>query len=1367
MAPLRDRPLSNSPEPEWPPRPTTPLRIAKREGTTRQHVSQLSRRASNTINRLKSSSLVSQSPFRSQIPTPARPSSVASPSPRRVSGEKRQRPHSMHDQAENEKPSGFKRRQSRGFQGLIQKEPVSKSPFRHSTQSDDPSPPPVPPKASQSSQSSQSSRLPTPSSSGSPARSSLVSKRFHGPRILGHDIGKRQRRKTVTFDERCDVVEFERDSLEMDDDPFMSDDEDDYGQPEPGPFYNEGDGHSDPDDSITGLVDSMLQDARPETPPLDHSLPIDADTEDGVPYGRSHHAERVTTAHQHPPTPPDTSSDGPQPSPQASSPVQEPESQCSPDSHILLGRSAEEQRAYDRSKDVSEEDVDMMPPSPSPVKKGKSSTSGNTDGLIPRFDLDIPRIGSNTKDDDNADPFDVSEDVQVVELSFLSSSDVQAELDASNRSIGQSDISLGGLEAELGVTRDYRRSSVHTSTPPLKLKSSGLSLQRSMDSLNSRELPIPPRSRSNSPFILSEVSRASPSAPRPISPTAATSADIFATASRVVSPSALSPRVMSPLQQELHSASSSTSLSGSGSRGPRINRDDVHKKLLRKRSTESPVSSDDRTAPTFLEKDAEDGTGPEAADITSEIKVEDIVQPRPSNLRREDNYTYDGVMAIDPEPQPMDPPRPTTLARAFSADDAHDSAASTSFQGLKFDLSSVTAFDLGLKSVDFSNSSRVDLGDMKSGLDKLVENVTVDAASPRDSRALRMQTSHGSLRIEAVTQGVKARQFERPANLDVTMEESEGEEISEDRDESMSEEPRSASPASPDVLLHGNNFKSPPISQNTSSSSIPPPPPPPKEAIKNREQLILEKRRELRRREDDEAMGRRTPPRSVEQERATRYGARPTRRRSRSTGDTGGGDETDRMQLDNKAAMPKTNDLERSISKELKKRVVKNNKYQIREHETIYASSDADKVSHMGSAGDVDSGRAWRTVRRPSDMNEYAKEIREYRAQERPGKAHGKVFVRVTEVKGLKLPMPQQETILTCTLNNGIHFVTTPECRLAKDCRIDQEFELIEHSKLEFTMTLKIRRDPHIVAQFKANAPPPPPPPQPVAPPPASKGGMRSFFSSSPKKAYKVTVQPPPPPPVHRLEENLARYLKPDGTLARAFVSFKDIASHCDTRLFRTTFPLIGQRLENGNKANPLQIGELVIEFFRLPPLPGIPSNQLPQSLEECHRGLRHVYWHKHTYFEGTLTQNGADCTTWRRRQFRVIGANLVAFNDVTKRATATIDLRKAITVEDLQDPGARLLSPSSSRAARSIYDEYEYGVERSFRLIFQRDQEIIFFADTDEEKSRWLEVLRSLVGRIPPNPLWAELLWQRQQELAKQSAPSSGKVEGPSGSRS
>jgi hypothetical protein len=75
----------------------------------------------------------------------------------------------------------------------------------------------------------------------------------------------------------------------------------------------------------------------------------------------------------------------------------------------------------------------------------------------------------------------------------------------------------------------------------------------------------------------------------------------------------------------------------------------------------------------------------------------------------------------------------------------------------------------------------------------------------------------------------------------------------------------------------------------------------------------------------------------------------------------------------------------------------------------------------------------------------------------------------------------------------------------------------------------------------------------------------------------------------------------------------------------------------------------------------------------------------------------------------RIAGSNLIAFNDVTKRATATIDLKKVIAVKDNEE-------------SRLSVDEYDglYGVERSFRLIFPKNQEIIFFADTDEEKAKW-----------------------------------------------
>ena len=190
----------------------------------------------------------------------------------------------------------------------------------------------------------------------------------------------------------------------------------------------------------------------------------------------------------------------------------------------------------------------------------------------------------------------------------------------------------------------------------------------------------------------------------------------------------------------------------------------------------------------------------------------------------------------------------------------------------------------------------------------------------------------------------------------------------------------------------------------------------------------------------------------------------------------------------------------------------------------------------------------------------------------------------------------------------------------------------IEHSKLEFTLSLKVKRDPHIVAQMRAGSQParqPAPLPREITPPPTKS---RFNFFGSPKKAVKHSPRPSPAPtPMAppKVEENLARYLKPDGSLARAFIAYKDVASHCDTRLFETTIPLIGQRIDldgAGTTMTTLPVGELVLQLFRLPPLHGVPPTQLPQSLDECLRGLRHVSWHKVTYFEGTLTQNGGDC---------------------------------------------------------------------------------------------------------------------------------------------
>ena len=467
---------------------TSPLRISKRDSPGRPRGPAIARRSSSSYKHVHNNNLVSKSPFKSQIPTPStssnRPISITFPtsSPtRRVSGEKRPRPSSLYEQAENENERPFalkrERRQSKGFQNLIEKEPVTKSPFKlrqRTSSGSRPSSSPVPvpltraplapftPSATSiQPPASLSAPLPPAISPGpSPGRSSLVSKRMHGPRLSGG--GKRERRKTVTFDERCDVVEFDREeetdeeALEMNEDDNAEDDADD-------PFF-QATGHSedhaheevmdqnesyesiqlsdtgspsvtpslmalDPDTSITGLVEEIffspnarnfLPDSsfasNASTPPRYSDIPTDLDTEDGVPFGRSHHVERFIQHHQqqqpqtqqppgfsphdsprHPLSLQRNHAPGSYPfsfnlpthasplGPPATPPRRSPGMQSTPP----LGRSTHLERIKQAREEEKEEDADditQLPLSPSPMKR-PSRDIVHDEGLIPRFSV--------------------------------------------------------------------------------------------------------------------------------------------------------------------------------------------------------------------------------------------------------------------------------------------------------------------------------------------------------------------------------------------------------------------------------------------------------------------------------------------------------------------------------------------------------------------------------------------------------------------------------------------------------------------------------------------------------------------------------------------------------------------------------------------------------------------------------------------------------------------------------------------------------------------------------------------------------------------------------------------------------------------
>ncbi|KAJ9121540.1 hypothetical protein QFC22_002158 [Naganishia vaughanmartiniae] len=529
-------------------------------------------------------------------------------------------------------------------------------------------------------------------------------------------------------------------------------------------------------------------------------------------------------------------------------------------------------------------------------------------------------------------------------------------------------------------------------------------------------------------------------------------------------------------------------------------------------------------------------------------------------------------------------------------------------------------------------------------------------------------------------------------------------------------------------------------------------------------------------------------------------GSRPKRRRSMSTGDASTrGTSSASASVDNRMSLLDTFRFEDSTSiltafeKELNVRNT-DRAYKVREHGTVYASAD-DKIKH-NKAGDVDKGRAWRQVRKASDINQYAKEIKAMKAKaSNSTKSFGTIFVKVLGVESLNLPMPKEETSFCITLDNGIDYIRTPYTALKEGAKVNQEFALVEHANFEFALGVEIRRDAHINKMIQTNANPAPAIPRPAV---ASRSsmvietgsiqsstrGLKSLFQSPRKmsKAPKALIATEAVPEPVVSQDNIARYFTDgDSTVGRTHIAFKPIAKNCDARLLEIRYPMFGMHqaappvigaslttttTHRGSRHSvqtlprptpppaPVrkQVCKITLQIFRLPPLPGLTDDQLPQSIDECLRGMRHHAWHEHEYHQGVMTQKGGDCIVPRRRPFKLIGGNLIASNAVTKKTVFSIDLRKAeLLVNENID-----VDVNAGQKKKSIEDELEAGytkMPRSFTLRFEDDDYITFWTDTDEEKAGWMKALGSLIGKVPSNPLWAELLAARQRHVKARSA--------------
>ena len=349
-------------------------------------------------------------------------------------------------------------------------------------------------------------------------------------------------------------------------------------------------------------------------------------------------------------------------------------------------------------------------------------------------------------------------------------------------------------------------------------------------------------------------------------------------------------RSTSPFFTNKNSSSASiesvTSLSGRSSRSPRISREDLHQRLIKKRSVDSPlrevVSSDAGSRHTNVYT-----TDPESAD---EAEVE--TAPLNANMfSRKSSAEPSTDVSVDVDLSEVAEEHVEKKVLASVRQRSEEPGFSETARHTPVAIEAFLPADLGF------GSKGEELGDMRSALDRLVRDVAGSGSGAHEPRtSTNFPLVPGNVKVEVVTEGIQAGTFQIPPTpIDDVYDDAD--EYGEDEDEPA---PLSPMPGpsmhemkleishDPTPLL-GTGFGDFSASFGEGEASIgserqqtPPPPPPPKVGRKEREEMIKAKRREIRRLEEEEAEMRYGPKATV----LTPGGGRPSRRRSRSAGDT-------------------------------------------------------------------------------------------------------------------------------------------------------------------------------------------------------------------------------------------------------------------------------------------------------------------------------------------------------------------------------------------------------------------------------------------------------------------------------------------------
>ena len=188
----------------------------------------------------------------------------------------------------------------------------------------------------------------------------------------------------------------------------------------------------------------------------------------------------------------------------------------------------------------------------------------------------------------------------------------------------------------------------------------------------------------------------------------------------------------------------------------------------------------------------------------------------------------------------------------------------------------------------------------------------------------------------------------------------------------------------------------------------------------------------------------------------------------------------------------------------------------------------------------------------------------------------------------------------------------------------------------------------------------------------------------------------------------------------------------------------------------PYVVGKLELQLLYVPKPAGAGDEDMPKSMGSAVREMGRISEEAEVKrrkeeeeakvvvvevvreYEGALSQQGGDCTHWRRRFFRLQGGKLTAYHEHTHQKRAVINLVKATRLVDDKSMllAAEGQGTGGSGRRKSAFAEEDEGyayVEEGFRIRFANGETIDFYADSRAEKEAWMWVLSQVVGKLDP----------------------------------